>query len=92
MPGIRTARSCLSSARAAVQSLNKSELTQIAVEFRGGTYFLLTTQRFISGGARVQNWTNVSGNIWKTSLPASTKYFANMFSNGVRPCHGSMQR
>jgi uncharacterized protein (TIGR03437 family) len=38
----------------------------------------------ISGGARVQNWTNVSGNIWKTTLPAGAKYSENLFYNGVR--------
>ncbi|MFI5167754.1 MAG: right-handed parallel beta-helix repeat-containing protein [Thermoanaerobaculales bacterium] len=38
----------------------------------------------ISGGMRVRNWTNVSGNTWKTTLPASTKYFENLFYNGVR--------
>jgi uncharacterized protein (TIGR03437 family) len=38
----------------------------------------------ISGGVRVQNWTNVSGNMWKTTLPVSTKYFENLFYNGVR--------
>ena len=38
----------------------------------------------ISGGMRVQNWTNVSGNTWKTTLPASTHYFENLFYNGVR--------
>jgi uncharacterized protein (TIGR03437 family) len=38
----------------------------------------------ISGGVRVQNWTNVSGDIWKTTLPASTQYFQNLFYNGIR--------
>ena len=38
----------------------------------------------ISGGVRVQNWTNVSGNVWKTSLPPSTQYFENLFYNGAR--------
>ena len=37
-----------------------------------------------SGGVRVQNWTNTSGNTWKTTLPASTQYFENLFYNGVR--------
>jgi uncharacterized protein (TIGR03437 family) len=37
-----------------------------------------------SGGVRVQNWTNSSGNVWKTTLPASTQYFENLFYNGVR--------
>jgi len=37
-----------------------------------------------SGGARVQNWTNVSGNKWTTTLPASTQYFQNLFYDGVR--------
>ncbi|MDR3699176.1 MAG: right-handed parallel beta-helix repeat-containing protein [Candidatus Sulfopaludibacter sp.] len=37
-----------------------------------------------SGGVRVQNWTNTSGNVWKTTLPASTQYFENLFYNGVR--------
>ncbi len=38
----------------------------------------------ISGGVHVQNWTNVSGNTWKTTLPASTKYFESLFYNGAR--------
>ena len=38
----------------------------------------------ISGGLRAGNWTNVSGNTWKTTLPASTQYFQNLFYNGVR--------
>jgi hypothetical protein len=38
----------------------------------------------ISGGMRVQNWTNPRGNVWKTTLPASTNYFENLFYNGVR--------
>lgn len=37
-----------------------------------------------SGGVRVTNWTNVSGNIWKATLPASTQYFENLFYNEVR--------
>ncbi len=38
----------------------------------------------ISGGVRLQNWTNASGNTWRTTLPASTQYFENLFYNGVR--------
>lgn len=38
----------------------------------------------ISGGMRVENWTNTGGNTWKTSLPASTQYFENLFYNGSR--------
>jgi len=38
----------------------------------------------ISGGLRLQNWTNTGGNSWKTTLPASTQYFQNLFYNGVR--------
>ncbi len=38
----------------------------------------------ISGGVRVQNWTNTGGDTWKTTLPASTKYFENLFYNGAR--------
>ena len=38
----------------------------------------------ISGGARIQNWTNTGGDTWKTTLPASTQYFENLFYNGVR--------
>ena len=38
----------------------------------------------ISGGIRLLHWTNVSGNVWRTSLPASTKYFEQLFYNGVR--------
>ncbi|SPF55322.1 conserved hypothetical protein [Candidatus Sulfopaludibacter sp. SbA4] len=90
-----------------VQSLNKTGLTQVSVQFRGGTYFLPATEKLtgadsgtasteivyqnypgetpaISGGVRVGNWVNVSGNTWKTTLPASTQYFENLFYNGVR--------
>ena len=38
----------------------------------------------LSGGVRVQNWTNTGGNTWKTTLPAGTRYFQNLFYNGVR--------
>ena len=31
----------------------------------------------ISGGVRLQNWTNISGNTWKTTLPPSTAYFTS---------------
>ena len=94
-------------ARAAVQSLNKTGLNHVTVQFRGGTYELSKTVNFtaadsgsatteivyenypretpvISGGVRVQNWTNVSGNKWQTTLPASTQYFENLFYNGAR--------
>ena len=94
-------------ARATVQSMNKTGLHQVTVQFRGGTYFLPKTENFtsadsgsastgiiyesyprekpiISGGMRVQNWTDVGGNKWQASLPASTLYFENLFYNGVR--------
>lgn len=94
-------------ARAAVQALNKNGMSQITVQFRGGTYYLPSTIQFtsadsgsptlsityknypgetpiFSGGVRVTNWTNTAGNIWKTTLPASTQYFENLFYNGVR--------
>ena len=38
----------------------------------------------ISGGMRVQGWTNTGGNTWKATLPVSTQYFENLFYNGVR--------
>jgi hypothetical protein len=38
----------------------------------------------ISGGMRVQSWTNVSGAQWRATLPAGTQYFEQMFYNGVR--------
>jgi uncharacterized protein (TIGR03437 family) len=38
----------------------------------------------ISGGVRLQNWTNTSGNTWTITVPASTQYFENLFYNGVR--------
>ena len=38
----------------------------------------------ISGGMRVTHWTNVTGNTWKATLPASTQYFENLFYNGAR--------
>jgi uncharacterized protein (TIGR03437 family) len=37
-----------------------------------------------SGGTRVVNWTNTGRNTWKTTLPASTQYFENLFYNGAR--------
>ncbi len=94
-------------ARSAVKALNKTGLSQVTVQFRGGTYSLPATEMFaaadsgsattrivyrsypgetpvFSGGMRVENWTNVSGNTWKTTLPASTRYFENLFYNGAR--------
>jgi len=94
-------------ARIAVQAFKNSNLGQVTVRFRAGTYYLASTQQFgaadsgngktrlvyenypgespsISGGTRVQNWTNVSGNVWKATLPASTQYFENLFYNDVR--------
>jgi uncharacterized protein (TIGR03437 family) len=94
-------------ARAVVQSLDKSGLSKVSVQFRDGTYYLPATQNFaaadsgsatttivyqnypgespaISGGVRVQNWTNAGGNKWKTALPAATKYFEQLFYNGAR--------
>ena len=73
-------------ARAQVQSLNKSGLGLVKVQFRAGTYFLPATEQLtaadsgttsttivyenypgespvLSGGVRIQNWTNVSGNL-----------------------------
>lgn len=38
----------------------------------------------LSGGMPVSNWTNSSGNTWKTTLPASTQFFENLFYNGIR--------
>ena len=38
----------------------------------------------LSGGLRVQNWTNTGGNTWKTTLPANTQYFESLFYNGIR--------
>jgi len=38
----------------------------------------------LSGGVRVQNWTNTGGNTWKTTLPANTQYFESLFYNGTR--------
>jgi hypothetical protein len=37
-----------------------------------------------TGGVRVQNWTNVVGNKWTTTLPAATQNFENLFYNGER--------
>ena len=37
-----------------------------------------------SGGVRLQNWINIGGNTWKTTLPASTAYFEDLFYKGVR--------
>ncbi len=94
-------------ARAVVRALNKTGLTQIAIQFRGGAYYLPQTVQFaaadsgtsslsivyenysgeapvISGGVRIGSWTNTGGNVWKSTLPASTQYFENLFYNGVR--------
>jgi uncharacterized protein (TIGR03437 family) len=94
-------------ARSIVQSIAKTGLNQINVQFRAGTYFLPSAQTFtaadsgsanlqvvyqnypneepvFSGGMRIQNWTNAGGNVWKTSLAASTQYFENFFYNGAR--------
>lgn len=38
----------------------------------------------ISGGMRVQNWTNVNGNRWQATLNSSTQYFENLYYNGAR--------
>ena len=38
----------------------------------------------ISGGVRIQNWTNTGANTWKATLPASTQIFENLFYNGTR--------
>ena len=38
----------------------------------------------VSGGTRVVNWTNTTGNTWTTTLPAGTQYFENLFYNGAR--------
>jgi len=38
----------------------------------------------ISGGERITNWTQGSGNQWTASLPAGTQYFEQLFYNGER--------
>ena len=38
----------------------------------------------ISGGVRIRNWTNTSGNTWTATLPASSRSFEQLFYNGVR--------
>jgi hypothetical protein len=37
-----------------------------------------------SGGVRVLNWVNTSGNTWQTTLPANTVNFEALYYNGVR--------
>lgn len=94
-------------ARMLVQSVQKSGLSQINVQFRGGTYYLPATEMFtpadsgspalqivyqnypgetpvFSGGMVLANWTSAGGNLWKTTLPASTQYFETLFYSGVR--------
>ncbi len=94
-------------ARAMVQSISKTGLSQIQVQFRQGVYYLPATEMLsaadsgspslqivyqnyagetpvFSGGVRVSNWTNTSGNTWKTTLPGSTQYFETLFYNGTR--------
>lgn len=38
----------------------------------------------LSGGMVVTGWINTSGSTYQTTLPASTKYFENIYYNGVR--------
>ena len=38
----------------------------------------------ISGGMRVKNWKNLTGNHWQVTLPTETLYFENLFYNGQR--------
>ncbi|MFY9980124.1 MAG: Ig-like domain repeat protein [Candidatus Sulfotelmatobacter sp.] len=38
----------------------------------------------ISGGLQLTDWSQVSGNEWQISLPASTQYFEQLFYNGQR--------
>ncbi len=95
-------------ARLVVQSISKTGLTRINVQFRGGTYYRGVNgdvhggrlgvgddanrlsknypgeSPVVSGGQRLQNWTSAGGNAWKTTLPASTQYFENLFYNGAR--------
>jgi uncharacterized protein (TIGR03437 family) len=94
-------------ARILVQTIDKTGVSQINVQFRGGSYYLpgpenftsadsgspnlsITYQNYsnevpiFSGGMQVQNWTNVSGNKWQTTLPAGTQLFENLFYNGAR--------
>ncbi|HYM74716.1 MAG TPA: choice-of-anchor D domain-containing protein [Candidatus Dormibacteraeota bacterium] len=37
-----------------------------------------------SGGVRVLNWVNTSGNTWQTTLPANTVNFEALYYNGAR--------
>lgn len=41
-------------------------------------------QATLSGGLRITNWTNVSGNLWQAALPASAVNFESLYYNGVR--------
>ncbi len=38
----------------------------------------------ISGGVEIGNWRSAGGNLWQATLPASTKYFEQLFYNGQR--------
>lgn len=52
------------------------------------------TAPVFSGGVRVLNWTNTSGSVWRTTLPAKTVNFEALYYNGVRrqrPRLGSSQ-
>ena len=94
-------------ARTLVGEITTTGLTEIDVQFRGGTYYLASAEMMtsadsgtattpivyenypgetpvFSGGMRIQNWVNASGNTWKATLPASTQYFENLFYNGAR--------
>ena len=37
-----------------------------------------------SGGIRIKNWVNTSGNMWQTTLPAATVNFEALYYNGAR--------
>ena len=51
---------------------------------RSSTRIIPANRRSSAAACACTNWTNTGGNTWKTTLPASTQYFENLFYNGVR--------
>ena len=45
----------------------------------------------VSGGVPVTNWTNVSGSLWQTTVPANTQPFEYLYYNGERRMRSRLQ-
>jgi hypothetical protein len=46
----------------------------------------------ISGGMQITNWTNVNGNQWTATLPASAQYFEQLFYSSASSANGQQRR